>query len=150
MTDSGMLAKHRGQWTEADLLAVARLICDPTTNGGTVALIEPEEVVPLIPDAPALALFDEEGMCAFVVGFNPYHLNPLGTAWRGVLHVAGDGRVSEAWRIVRAFLDALPEVEVFSLTTDRALARLARRAGLSVVGESSGTLILVRVAGPQI
>ena len=135
-----MLAKHRGQWTELDRLAVARLICDPATNGGTVLAVTPEEVAPLIPDAPALGVFDEAGGCAFVVGLNPY--DPA--IPRGVLHVAGDGRVPEAWRIVRAFLDALPGVEVFSLTPSPALARHARRAGLSVLGEQDGNLILGR------
>lgn len=136
-----MLAKRRDQWTEADLLSVARLIVDPATNGGTHADgVTPYYVARELPVTPCLAVFDEEGRAAFVVGLWPY--NP--SIPRGVLHVAGDGRVPEAWRIVRDFLAALPDVEVFTLTANPALARLARRAGLSVLGEKDGTLILGR------
>lgn len=136
-----MLAKRRDQWTEADLLSVARLIVDPATNGGTHADgVTPHYVARELPVTPCLAVFDEEGRAAFVVGLWPYNA----AIPRGVLHVAGDGRVPEAWRVVGAFLDALPGVQVFSLTSNPALARLARRAGLSVLGEKNGHLILGR------
>lgn len=138
-----MRVKARPEWTKADLLSVARLIVDPATNGGMVSPLAPEQVAPTIPDAPALAVFEED-RAVFVVGLNPYGPNPDGTAMRGVLHVAGDGSFPEAWRLVGKFLAALPDVEVFSLTGRPALARLAQRAGLQVIGEQNGYLILGR------
>ena len=134
-----MLAKRRDQWTPADLLGGARLITDPSTNGGTVFPVEAEELAGDIPDAPALAVF-VDGTAAFVVGLNPYDAAAPG----GILHVAGDGRVPNAWRITKAFLDGLPDVKIQTFTANPGLVRLARRAGLRVLYEQDGYWILGR------
>lgn len=134
-----MNIKARPDWTPADLLSVARLVVNPGTNGGTALPLAPEEVAAALPDAPAVAVFDG-GRAAFVVGLNPY--DPA--IPRGILHVAGDGTVPDAWKVVRAFLAGLQGVEVLTFTANPALARLAGRAGLRVLGEQDGYLILGR------
>lgn len=136
----------RDQWTPAHLLSVAHLITAPESNGGTVSELTPEQVAAGLPDtAPAWAVFDGD-RAVFVVGMWPFQWNPEMTRMRGILHVAGTGEQREAWRVVQAFLGALPGVEVFTFTDRPALARLAHRAGLEVVGRDGDYLILTRAS----
>lgn len=128
-----MHVKARNSWSSDELLSVAALIVDPETNGGTVSDLSTQKLAAMLPDMPAWAVFKDDRAC-LVVGLWPYDAQ----AQRGMLHVAGDGSVPEAWRIVKAFLDALPDVYIFTLTQDPRLIRLGRMAGLSndgLVGE---------------
>lgn len=129
----------RHEWSPAQTLAVAALIVNPATNGGTATGASAEQVAPHIPDAPAWAVFDG-ARCVFVVGLNPY--DP--SIPRGILHVAGTREYPDAWRLVASFLDALRGVEVMTLTDSPGLARLAMKAGMSPIGVQDGYLLLGR------
>lgn len=118
---------------------MADLIINPATNGGTVADLSTQKLAAMLPDMPAWAVFEGERAC-LVVGLWPYDE----AARRGMLHVAGDGSVPGAWRVVKAFLEAHPELHIFTLTQDVRLIRLGRMAGLSNAGEQYGFTVLVR------
>lgn len=134
----------RGEWTPAQVDGVAALLLDPDFNGGTESDLTVSQVAAAIPlDAPAWGIF-EGGRCLFVVGLNPFEWNPEMTRMRGILHVAGTREYPEAWRVVAAFIEALPGVEIMTLTNNPALIRLARRAGLNPLTEQDGYTVLGR------
>lgn len=134
-----MHVKARNSWSSDELLSVAELIINPATNGGTVADLSTQKLAAMLPDMPAWGVFDGARAC-LVVGLWPYDE----AARRGMLHVAGDGSVKEAWRVVQAFLEAHPDLSIFTLTQDVRLIRLGRRAGLENAGEMDGYTVLVR------
>lgn len=135
---------RREGWTAEQLLGVADLVLDPGSNGGTKSHLTSGEVAASLPtDAPTWGVFDG-GRCLFVVGLNPFSWNPEMTRMRGILHVAGTRETPDAYRIVAAFLDALPGVEVMTLTNNPALIRLARRVGLLPLTEQDGYTVLGR------
>lgn len=128
------------EWTEQDAFSVARLIVEPSTNGGSVSDLTPEAVMEqLDPHTHALAAF-HQGRAVFVVGLWPYDA----TEKRGILHVAGTGEMRNGAAVVRSFMDTLPDVEILTFTDRPALARLAQRAGLRIIGSQGGYIILER------
>lgn len=135
-----MHVKARNDWTDGEVLSVAGLVVDPDTNGGLVSDISAEQVAEIMPDTPALAVFEGE-RAVFVVALHPY--DPA--VPRGILHVSGTGEYPEAWKLVGAFLKAIPQVDILTFSDRPALVRLALRAGLDVMGEQGGYTILQRV-----
>lgn len=128
------------EWTERHAASVAALIVDPETNGGSVSDLTADDVLAqLDPFAPALAAFDK-GRAQFVVGLWPYDER----ARRGILHVAGTGNMPNGTAVVAAFMESLPDVEIFTLTDRPAVARLAGRAGFRIIGSEAGFIILQR------
>ena len=129
-------------WTPADRLNVARLIVDPKTNGGMDTGANVDTVAHnLPPDSPAWGAW-VDGQAVFVVGLWPFD------GKRGCLHVAGDRTLNHQQHValVRAFLSCLDGVEVFTVTTCPALARLARSVGFMVTGELGGVYTLERAS----
>lgn len=133
----------RDAWTPAQVRTVADLILNPATNGGTRSELTPDLIAEHMPDCPAWGVFDGD-RAVFTVALNPYSWNPEMTHMRGILHVSGTGELRDAWQVVRGFLESMPGVEVLTFTDRPALARLARRAGLDVVGRDGPYLILAR------
>lgn len=134
-----MHVKARNTWTATDCLSVAGLIVNPGSNGGTASDLTAQDVAAALPDTPAFAVFDGE-RAVFTVALHPYdHSIP-----RGILHVAGTGEYPQAWRLVKAFMDALPGVDILTFTQDVRLIRLGRMAGLQSAGEMNGYTVLVR------
>lgn len=128
------------KWTDADRLDMAYLIVEPRSNGGYDAGLSASEVAAQLPtEAPAWGVW-VNGDPVFLVGLMPFN------GQRGCLHVAGTGTLSHAEHVmvVRAFLNALPGVSVFTVTHRPALARLARSVGFRQVGEQDGQMILER------
>ncbi|MDO4264751.1 MAG: hypothetical protein Q4C67_11190, partial [Deinococcus sp.] len=100
------------QWTEAQAMQVARLIVNPQTNGGAESDLTPEDVLmQLDPGTPALAAFSP-GRAEFVVGLWPYDAQEQ----RGILHVAGTGKMKNGAAVVKAFMDTLPHIEILTFT----------------------------------
>lgn len=133
----------RDAWTPAHVQSVADLIVNPETNGGTMSELTPEQVAANMPSCPAWGVFDGD-RALFTVALNPFQWNPDMSRMRGILHVSGTSELPNAWQVVKAFLESMPGVEVFTFTDRPALARLGARAGLEVVGRDGPYLILTR------
>lgn len=136
----------RAEWTTLHALAVARLVIDPESNGGTESELTAEMVMDAWPKhAPAWAVFEGEE-ALFCVGLNPFEWNPDLTRLRGILHFARRPSMPPllAYRTVVSFLDALPGVEVMTFTDRPGLVRLGVRAGLLVLGMEGPYTVLGR------
>jgi hypothetical protein len=139
---SGPDLKPRKFWTRADTLGIAGLIVDPATNGGTQNGVTAGQVADqLTEDLPAWGVW-VNGLPIFVVGLIPFD------GVRGVLHLAGTRMLSHRDHVfvVRGFLDSLPGVQVYTVTDNPALVRLARQVGMVQVGQQDGQFILERAS----
>lgn len=139
--DGQLRALTRPDWTGPQLLSVAGLICDTADGSGFESLVSPEVIAPLIPNSPALGLFDGD-RCLFAVSLNPYGYNPELGCMQGLLHFVGTRELKDAHRIVTAFCDALTDTDILAYTDRPALIRMARRAGFRVLRVQDGYTIL--------